>query len=274
MYLFTLSPGVYVFGKSPKSECPSANYRIEPSADLKTVTIVQVQNGVAEYKDRLVTSFQKANGEFYADFAELEAGYTGFFRNDTTQSAQPLPSGAATSAKQTDGSQKTQVVDAAFVDSITRYKTAKLTVTLPNNQNAYAAGDVVLGISAAVLEWLNVAKAAGYGIDIVGARIQVTDPTGLANKTFRLHVFNNTIAPIADNAAFSISDVNTDKREGNFLVQMGTGTMSKVGSNYAENIIMNPVGTSVYLILETVEGFTPSAVSTVINIYLKYIQGN
>jgi hypothetical protein len=159
-------------------------------------------------------------------------------------------------------------------DSISRIKTKKFTVTLPASQAPYSAGDVITDISGTLSAWLNVAKAAGYGVTLVGLRVQTTDATGLAGKNLRFHIFNDSIAAIADNAVFSIADSNTDKREGTISVTIGTGTMSKVGASNYENINLNPVGTSVYCIVEDVDGHTPSANSTVINVYLKFIQGN
>jgi len=145
--------------------------------------------------------------------------------------------------------------------------TFKHTITLPANQNIYAAGDVIA--NAVLSSFLDVAKAAGRQVMIIGTRIQTTEASALANKNFNLHIYNAAIPAIADNAAFVINDANTDMREGYINVPMGSGNRAKVGQNNTDQIALIPVTSNVYCILETVEGFTPSAASRVINIYLK-----
>ena len=180
----------------------------------------------------------------------------------------------ATATKQTDGIQKAQWIDSALVEKGDIIRTFKVTITLPNNTNPYSAGDVITDATGALSQLTNVAKAAGYGVTIVGVRVQTTDPSGLAGKNLRWHIFNDSITPIADNAAFAINNVNTDKREGTITVTMGTGTLSKVGQANYENISLNPVSRNIYLVLEHVDGGTPSAVSTVINAYFKCLLTN
>ena len=171
-------------------------------------------------------------------------------------------------------SQKNQIVDSANVEKGDIIRTFKVSIALPANTNPYSAGDVITDISGALSQLTNVAKAAGYGVTIVGVRVQTTDQSGLAGKNLRWHIFNDSITPIADNAAFAINDVNTDKREGTITVTMGTGTLSKVGQANYENISLNPVSRNIYLVLEHVDGGTPSAVSTVINAYFKVLLTN
>lgn len=177
-------------------------------------------------------------------------------------------------ASNTDGSQKAQWVDSALVEKGDIIRTFKVTITLPNNTNPYSAGDVITDISGALSQLTNVAKAAGYGVTILGVRVQTTDASGLAGKNLRWHIFNDSITPIADNTAFAINDANTDKREGTITVTMGTGAFAKVGQSNYENLSLNPVGRNIYLVCEHADGGTPSANSTVINAYFKCLLYN
>jgi hypothetical protein len=179
-----------------------------------------------------------------------------------------------TSASVTDGSQKTQTVDPAGVNSESIIRTASLTITRPANTTAYAANDVIGDVSEAMLMFANVAKANGYGVAILGVRVQTND-TGLAGKNLLLHFYNSALTSvIADNQPFIMADDNAEKREGSLNVRFGSGIMAKVGQNIDERIVLNPVARGVGLVAVTTEGFTPSANSTWIKLYIKYLQTN
>lgn len=161
-----------------------------------------------------------------------------------------------------------QIVNSAGISSDVIIRTFAMTVTRPANTTAYAAGDVIGDVSAALTKFVNVAKAAGYGVYVKAVRIQTTD-TGLAGKTIKLHFYNNSVTAISDNDAFAIVDANYSKRDGSTTVTMGTGNVAKVGMNNYVDLPLNPVGRDVHCVLETTEGFTPSGNSTLLYVYIK-----
>ena len=135
----------------------------------------------------------------------------------------------------------------AFTNTLTR------TVNTP-----YTSGDVV----GAPLVIANVAKATGTGVRITRIRIQTND-TGVAGKKFNVHIFNDLPANVpADNAAYTIDWANAQKRIGAIPVVMGVGNLATVGMNDYNEYTLNPAARAVYVVLETVDGFTPSANST------------
>ena len=123
----------------------------------------------------------------------------------------------------------------------------------------YSAGDVIA--STAFLPILDVAKETGLGVRITRVRIQTSD-TGVSGKKFNVHFYKEAPTFIADNAAFAVDYANAAKRVGAIPVVMGTGNMSTVGMNDWNHVVLNPTARDVYWILETVDGFTPSASST------------
>lgn len=171
----------------------------------------------------------------------------------------------------TDGSQETQIVDSGGIDANSLYRTFSKTVTRPANTTVYSAADVIGDVTATLDEITDVAKAAGYGVCITNIRIQTTD-TGLSGKTIRVHILNDSDTAIADNAAFAIGD--SSKRRGYIDVVMGTGNLATEGQAQAENLIVNPTTRSIYFILETTEGFTPSANSTTLRVEIGCILSN
>ena len=171
------------------------------------------------------------------------------------------------------GEQKVQNVDVDGVAANNLYRTFELTLTRPADTTVYSAGDVIGDVSQALMEFVDVAKAAGYGVNITNVRLQTND-TGLAGKEIRLHFYTDSVAPIADNAAFSLSDLNASKRRGVLTVTFGTGDLSKVAQDMFTNLIMNPVTRDIYVIPQTTQGFTPSANSTWIIIQIAAILSN
>ena len=166
-----------------------------------------------------------------------------------------------------------KVIDAAGIGENPIFRVFAFTLTRPANQTVYAAGDVIGDVSAALTKFLNVAKAVGYGVVITNIRLQTND-TGLAGKVINLHFYSDTVDPIADNAAFALTDANAPKRRGMIQVTFGTGTLGKVAQAQFENLIVVPVSRDIPLIMETVAGFTPSANSTWIRVEIGVILGN
>ena len=75
--------------------------------------------------------------------------------------------------------------------------------TRPSDTTQYAAGDVVGPVTTpAPLTFSGVGRSNGGSGQVVGANIVTNNGTVTAG-TFRLHLFNKTITPQADNAAFT-----------------------------------------------------------------------
>jgi len=177
-------------------------------------------------------------------------------------------------AAQTNGTQKAQTVDPSGINSESIIRTFGLTLTRPANQTAYTAGDVIGDVSGAMPMFSNVAKAAGYGVAILGVRAQTND-TGLAGKALNVSFYNSALTTvIADNEPFVMADENAEKREGNVTLTFGSGILAKVSQNLDERIILNPVGRSIGCVPVTTAGHTPSADSTWIKLYIKCLLTN
>lgn len=149
------------------------------------------------------------------------------------------------------------------------FRTFHCLITRPaNHATPYVPGDVVGDVSATLLPFLTEAgnpiatEFPGMGIRVYRTRIQTSDG-GTDTKKFRAHLYNQAVDPIiADNDPFAITDANSSKRRGSIEIVTGTGTMAKVGQNDINVAGFNPVANSIYPILESVDGFTPSADST------------
>ena len=166
-----------------------------------------------------------------------------------------------------------QAADSAGILTVPQYRVFAITITRPANTTVYAAGDVIGDVSAELDKFVNVAKAAGYGVVISNIRLQTND-TGLAGRVINLHFYSDTVTPIADNDPFTLSDANATKRRGMIQLTFGTGVLGKVAQAQFENLIVQPVSRDIPVILETVAGFTPSANSTWIRVEIGCIIGN
>ena len=167
------------------------------------------------------------------------------------------------------GSLITKSVDSSGVITGDIVRTFDLMITRPANIDPYLAGDVISGETLA--KFTNVAKAAGYGVVITNIRAQ-TDDTGLAGKTININIYNDTVTNQVDNSAYSVSD--PAKRVGYIPITFGTGSRASVGADMFTNMMLNPVTRDMYVIVETVDAFTPSAVSTNIRIFMECILTN
>ena len=147
-------------------------------------------------------------------------------------------------------------------------KSFSVEITRPANVTTYAAGDVVGDVTGVLKEFVAVAKAAGKGVRIYRVRVQSNDTGVQAGQKFNIHLYNSApdVTGLADNAAFSITYANATKRVGKIPVVIDP--VGLVGSTDYMLVGLNPVGTSVYAILETVSGFTPSANSTKITLVI------
>ena len=215
--------------------------RLKTNAERTEVWIYQ---GVERVGNAMITDIAKnAEGDKYADWEEFDGATADFF----TTSDLDAKLDALIAAVQNGGG--------------TMLKAFSVEITRPANTTVYSAGDVVADVSAAFVKLADVAKTIGAGVKIIRVRIQ-TEDTGVASKKFNLHMYKDAPTFIADNAAFAVSYANASKRIGAIPVVMGTGNLATVGMNDYNQCIVNPTARDVYWILETVDGFTPSANST------------
>ena len=134
------------------------------------------------------------------------------------------------------------------------------TVTRPNDTNAYAAGDVVSTAAGEIMEFASVG-AVDEVVMILGSRLRVdvnAVPSGMSN--FRLHLYNAAPTAIADNAAYNLPSGDRAK----YLGYVTLSTPVDLGDTlYSEddnlNFTAKLAGTSLYGILATTAGYTPSA---------------
>ena len=159
-------------------------------------------------------------------------------------------------------------MDPLGIDTSQIVRPFDLMITRPANVDPYILGDVIAG--ATIAKFLNVAKAAGYGVIIFNVRAQ-TDDTGLAGKTININFYNETVTHQANNAAYSVSD--PAKRVGEVAITFGTGIRASVGAEVFTNIGLNPAARDISVIVDT-EAFTPSAVSTNLRIFIQCILTN
>lgn len=84
LYLFKRAiDGQWIFGNNDECEHNPGMCRVIPSTDKTKVSIIYFQKNEAiqNIYDKPITEFLDENGDAYADFAALKAGYAGFFFN-------------------------------------------------------------------------------------------------------------------------------------------------------------------------------------------------
>lgn len=95
-------------------------------------------------------------------------------------------------------------------------KLIRASFTRPSNTTAYAAGDVVGPVTTAAVQTLSgAARANGGSGRIVGATLETNNAT-VTNGTFRVHVYNASFTPDADNAAFALQHTQRAAYQGYF----------------------------------------------------------
>jgi len=140
-----------------------------------------------------------------------------------------------------------------------------VTLTRPNDTNAYAAKDAVSDStgSPTVLTFTNVARVnAGTGY-IVKGRLLTDQSTNVAR--FRLHLFNVSPTAINDNAAYTLLWANRAGRLGyiDFDACQTEGTGSDCASSLNDTVRLHFAAAAafrtLYGLLETLDAFTPAA---------------
>ena len=209
--------------------------------DETTVNFRRIENNVPYDKTGVkISDIKDADGVSYLSLNDLISRTAAFFTNETDL---------------------TSLISAVTSSGGSQFKTFQVEITRPANTTAYSPNDVVADVSAAFVQFANVAKSTGSGVKIIRVRIQ-TEDTGVSGTKFNVHLYKEAPTFIADNAAFAISYANATKRIGAIPIIMGTGNQNTVGMNDYNQMITNPTARDIYWILETVTGFTPSANST------------
>ena len=152
--------------------------------------------------------------------------------------------------------------------------TTTVSTTRPNDTTAYTAGDVIGDAGgSAILTFANLGKSGGGDVVITSVELQVdvsSVPSGMAG--FNLRLYNASPTAIADNAAWDLPSGDRGKYLGkvslNVPVDEGS-TLFVDNDNINKHIKLS--SSSLYVILQTVGAFTPSA-STVKNITIHTIE--
>ncbi|NPV90100.1 MAG: hypothetical protein HPY50_04900 [Firmicutes bacterium] len=141
--------------------------------------------------------------------------------------------------------------------------TVSASFTRPSNTTAYDAGDVVGQNPGANMVFENVLSNPGGTFMIMGARLSIpvaAVPSGMS--TFRLHLYNSASTAIADNTAYNLPAVDRV----NYLGFITLSTPIDLGEtlwSQDDNIRFTgklaASSTTLYGILQTVSGFTPTS---------------
>jgi hypothetical protein len=135
----------------------------------------------------------------------------------------PKATSAFTQAAQTNREEAAQEkemfqdsVSGAIIRPTTNRKRVVATFTRPSDTTAYTAGDVVGPITTPAVQQLSGAgRGNGATGRVVGAILE-TNLATVTNGTFRVHLFNATFTPEADNAAFASLHANRAAYQGYF----------------------------------------------------------
>lgn len=147
---------------------------------------------------------------------------------------------------------------------------AEVTITRPSNTTAYTAGDVI-GIAdagtpanagSAIHELANIGPAGGtILLQAVDLMVYVSSiPSGMTS--FTMHIYDSSPTAILDNAAFDL--VAGDRAKHVLEVSVGSpadkgATLNVRAPNLSEPIKLASGSTSLYFVLVTNGGYTPSS---------------
>jgi hypothetical protein len=192
----------------------------------------------------------------------------------------PLPTGAATGAKQDTGNTSLGTIATNTTNAGApvlaagenhvgevggRSTIVAATLTRPNDTTTYTANDAVTDSTSApaAIDFAGMVRSAGKSGLLT--TWQMTRNSTVA-ATFRLWLYQDTITPANDNAAFSIAAAATDKRVGyvDFTTSIaGSDCLDYYGTPVFTNWPVKPVsGTGLKGVLQALTGFIPIANET------------
>lgn len=142
------------------------------------------------------------------------------------------------------------------------------TFTRPANTTAYTAGDVVSNNATTTtpLTLSGVTRANGQSVYLMGLRIE-TDQKSITPR-FRIHFFSTSGATVAaDNAAYKELYADASLRRGHvdlLAMTTATDTTNSTMSRSEDFTIRRPIclataDTALYVVLETLDAFTPTS---------------
>jgi hypothetical protein len=158
------------------------------------------------------------------------------------------------SRRRNDGSYSVGVAGTAFRSA--------LTITRPDNNTAYTAGDVIGIADSAIHTLSNIGPSGGYVL-IQSVRLMI----GLTSVTsgmgaFRLHLYMESPTAILDNAAFDLVAGDVGKYAGfiDLSAPQDFGSILVSQADYAGTLVKLATGsTSLFAQLETKGAYTPAA---------------
>ncbi len=179
-----------------------------------------------------------------------------------------LPTGAATAAAQTTGNTSLGSIDTKLSGALSTFGQAVMTavtLTRPADTNAYIAQDAIANAvsGAAIITFAGAARVNGGSGYVTKARV-LTDQA-LNTARYRLHLYHTAPAAQQDNAAFLTDWANRNKSIGSIdfgaAAQEATGGSAAGAVNKTDRLaFVCPAGaTSIFGILETLDGFTPAS---------------
>jgi hypothetical protein len=116
----------------------------------------------------------------------------------------------------------------------TKRKRIAATFTRPSNTTAYAAGDVVGPVTTDAVETLSGAGRSNGGTGRIVAAVLETNNATVTNGTFRVHLFNASFTPEADNAAFASLHTNRASYQGYFDFNILVADSASAGAAVAQ----------------------------------------
>ena len=281
MYLFKNDQDKWIMGNTIYSECPAGKYRIDPSPDYLNVTIRLISTDVPIFRNEPIRNFLKEDGTRYASFNEFKAAYDGFFQEaggGEISGSVTESNSAAILAKQSNGTQKTQVVDANGVNEFMAGKPLRsaATMTRPSNTDNYAQNDAV-GTSTsapAATEFTLMSRSSGGGGILMDLVVE-TDAVQFAGCTLRLWLFNAAPEGIQnDNAAYVNSWANRTKRIGYVDVTFDPllGASDTIIGKASPAMEYNCAATSIFVLFQTLSAVTSPKSGGVLYVKFNAIQ--
>ncbi len=148
-------------------------------------------------------------------------------------------------------------------NELNKYQTTVVSAsqTRPGNNTAYTALDVVGTDAATNMQFSNIVTVAGNTVIITGVRLRLdVNAISAGQGAFRLHLYTSAPTAITDNLAFNLIVADRSK----YLGYIDIDAVSDLGDTlYSEKNNINKqiktVTTSIFGVLQTMAGFTPTA---------------
>lgn len=154
-------------------------------------------------------------------------------------------------------------------------ETTPATLTRPANATPYTANDAVTDTGGTAIT-VTVSGTNDFPVSLEAMTIGTTDTgPGTATATFEAYIYDGTITPATDNAAFTFNQANlVGIMSGSFKLA-ADGSFARLIPSTGSRIIRKPIsGAKTFnVILKTLTAFTSSANSTVLNVVVEGFQG-